>query len=458
MKQTNDKSANTLTLDPIRRLIWKVAIPASIGFFFHTMFNVTDTWFAGRISTEAVAALSLSFPVFFIIISIGSGFATGVTALVGDAFGADNHQGAVEYAAQAVIFGLLVSVLLAFFGLTAAPYLFEWLGASDTYLETSLDYMNIIFLGAVFFMMSFIFNGILNALGETKPNRNFLIVAFFANIMLDPWFIFGGFGLPALGISGVAVATVLCEMGGTVYLGTKAFRSGLFSTLKFSFFYPRVKPMIEIARQGLPAAFSLATVGIGIFIITYFVSRFGQGPVAAFGIAVRIEQLVLLPTIGLNIATLAIVSQNSGANLGDRVQETVALAVKYGGRIMLPAGLVVLLSAKWLMSLFSGDLEVINAGADYLRVDALTLWAYVILFVNVAALQGMKRPMFSVWIGLYRQIVAPALVFWVFAVFLNFRLWGIWWGIFGVTWSAAIVSYIYAGRMIRKTFRDPENV
>lgn len=427
-------------------------MPASVGFFFHTMFNVTDTWFAGRIDTEAVAALSLAFPIFFIIISVGSGFGTGATALVGGALGAKDEGKASDYAIHALLLGLLVSLLLTVLGLMSSPILFRWLGATESYLQTSLDYMNIIFGGAVFFMMSFVFNGMLNAFGESRPNRNFLIVAFFANILLDAWFIFGGLGMPAMGISGVASATVLCEMGGALYLGMKASRLGLFSRSNITTFRLRITPMLEIVQQGLPAAFSTATVGIGIFVITYFVGRFGQTPVAAYGIAVRIEQLVLLPTIGLNVATLAIVSQNSGANLGYRVQETVTLAIRYGGWIMLPAGMLVIPCAPWLMTFFTEDAEVIRMGANYLRVDAMVLWAYVILFVNKSALQGMKRPMFSVWIGLYRQIFAPAMVFWTFAILLDFGLWGIWWGIFGVTWSAAIISHFYAGHMIQKVF------
>ena len=354
-QQTKDRYTGTLTHDPIPRLIWKMAVPASIGFFFHTMFNVTDTWFAGRISTEAVAALSLSFPLFFIILSIASGFSTGVTALVGDALGSGNREAAASYAIQTVIMGTIGALLLTLFGVAALPTLFGWLGATETYLKTSLAYMNIIFGGTLCFMMSFIFNGLLNALGETRPNRNFLIIAFFANMALDPWFIMGGLGLPALGISGVAIATVLCELGGAVYLGIKAFRFGLFSAATPTCCIPQMKLMLDIARQGVPAAFSTATVGMGIFIITYFVSRFGQVPVAAYGIAVRIEQLVLLPTIGLNVATLAIVSQNSGAKMGHRVYETMRLAIRYGGRIMIPAGGVVLVAADWLMSLFSEE-------------------------------------------------------------------------------------------------------
>jgi Na+-driven multidrug efflux pump len=146
------------------------------------------------------------------------------------------------------------------------------------------------------------------------------------------------------------------------------------------------------------------------------------------------------------------VAQNSGAGLGDRVREAVRLAITYGGRMMVPMGVVVFFAAKWLMPLFTKDPLVTEIGTGYLKVDAFVFWAYVILYVNVSALQGMKRPMFAVWIGVLRQLVVPVVVFQLFAVTLGFGLWGIWWGILGVTWSAALFAYFYARGVLKKAF------
>jgi putative MATE family efflux protein len=442
----------SLTTGSMPALIWKVAVPTSVGYFFHTMFNVTDTWFAGRISTEMMAALSLSFPVFFLITAIAHGLGTGTTALVGTALGKKDASAASDYAAQAFSFGICVAAVLTVAGLFASPLLFRILGASDRYLDVSLAYMGVIFSGSVFFMAAFIFNGVLFALGDAAPNRNFLVTAFFANIILDPWFIFGGFGLPPMGIRGIGLATILCEAGGALYLGWRVFRSGIVECPRLVCFLPKPAVMTDLVRQGLPAAFSMMTVGLGIFVITYFVSLFGKAAVAAYGIAVRVEQLVLLPSIGLNTATLALAAQNSGAGLGDRVREAVRLAITYGGRMMVPMGVVVFFASKWVMPIFTKDPLVAAIGTGYLKVDAFVFWAYVILYVNVSALQGMKRPMFAVWIGILRQFVVPVAVFQLFAVVLGFGLWGIWWGILGITWSAALFAYFYARGVLKRAF------
>jgi putative MATE family efflux protein len=444
---------NHLITQPIPRLIRKVGIPASVGYFFNTMYNVVDTYFGGLISTETLAALSLSLPVYFIIIAMGTGVSTGSTALIANALGAGNREEAERFALQGISFGVFTSIILMFVGIHISPLLFSVLGASDEYLKISLKYMDTIFLGTFFFMLVYMLNSILNALGDTRSFRNFLIAGFLLNIILDPWFIYGGLGIPPLGIVGIALATVLIQFIGCLYLGIRVSKTRLIARKDLRDLLPRLQYFKEISRQGLPASVNMFTIGTGIFVITYFVSKFGQEAVAAYGVAMRVEQIALLPTIGLNVATLTIVAQNNGAHLFNRVKETLNKALRYGGIVMTFGTIAVFVLAEYLLSFFTDDLKVIPIGATYLRIDALVLYSYVILFVHVALLQGIKRPMYAVWIGLYRQMIAPVALFYVLIHIFGVGLLGIWWGIFAVTWSAALFTIFYARRVIRKVSR-----
>ena len=432
-----------LVADPIPQLIRKIAIPASIGFFFNTMYNVVDTYFAGLISTEAQAALSLSFPIFFILIAVGTGVSQGATALISNALGQDDPDKAFHYFLQAISFGTLLAIALTVVGLLITPTLFQLLGATDQYLGLCAAYMNTILLGTVFILLQSIINAALNAQGNTTTFRNVLIIGFLLNLILDPWFMFGGFGLPPMGIRGLALATVVIQMVGGAYLIVAVTRSKLWQGMIWRELIPKRRLFADLAHQGFPASINMVTVALGIFVITWFISRFSTAGVAAYGIATRVEQIILLPTIGLNIAVLTLTGQNNGAKRWDRVREIWIQCLTYGVAMMLAGGLVLYLTCTPLMAFFTSDQEVITIGADYLKIAAITLCSYVVLFQTVFMLQGLKRPLYAIWIGLYRQIVAPCLVFYLLAFVLEWRLFGIWWGIFLVTWSAAIVTWIY---------------
>ncbi len=178
-----DTKDSNLTSEPIAGLVKMMAVPAIIGFFFNTLFNIVDTIYSGLISTQAIAALSLSFPIFFILISIGTGLSTGATAIISNHLGRKNHEEGKRYSLQAISFGILISIPIMIIGILASPYLFKLLGAEGSYLGLSLAFMNMIFYGTIFFIMVYVFNAILNSIGDTKTFRNFLIVGLFANIL-----------------------------------------------------------------------------------------------------------------------------------------------------------------------------------------------------------------------------------------------------------------------------------
>ncbi|MDA1043606.1 MAG: MATE family efflux transporter [Verrucomicrobia bacterium] len=440
-----------LTADSIPRLVRSMAVPAALGFFFQTMYNVVDTYFAGKISTDALASLSIGFPVFFMIIALASGTSTGATAVMAKALGARDHETAKIYVAQVVTFGLLVSGFLTLLGPIASPHLFRILGAEGTYLDIATGYMRIIFGGSTFFIFASVLNAPLYAVGDTKSFRNTLIIGFICNVILDPWFIFGGFGLPAMGFRGVAVSTILIQFFICIYLAIKVRHTGMMGKDFLRHLRPRAACMRELAINIVPATFNMFTVGLGIFVITWFISRFGQNGVAAYGVATRVEQIMLLPTIGLNTAALALAGQNFGAGRMDRVRETTFTGLKYGFYLMMPAGIILFFVAHPFMAFFTDDTEVIRIGVQYLRIAAFALFPYVILFVSVSTLQGMRRPMFAVWIGLWRQLIAPLLLLPILSQGMGMGLAGVWWGIFVIVWSSALFTLWYANRTIRHT-------
>jgi putative MATE family efflux protein len=441
---------NELISAPIKSLVGKIALPAVIGFFFNTMYNVVDTYFGGRISTEALAALSLSFPVFFIIISFDSGIGNGTSAIITNALGAGKKEEAKEYVAQSITFGLILSVIVTCVGLLIAPFLFKTLGATGNYLGLAVSYIDTIFYGTFFFLMISVMNSVVQSGGNTRVYRNFLIIGFLLNLVLNPLFIYGTLGIKGIGFAGIAWATVVTEAIGFLYLTRAAIKTGLVPTDSFSHYKPKWKKFKELAAQVFPATLNMVTVGLGILIITYFISRFGPDAVAAYGIATRVEQISLVPSIGLIIAALTLIGQNNGAGRMDRVKEALRVVIRYGLSIMTVGGILVFFLAHALMAFFTTNENVIRIGTEYLHIAVFIFWAYIILFTSTSALQGLKRPMYAVWIGLYRQILAPLFIFEILVAKFSMGLYGVWWGVFIVTWSAAIVTAFYLRYVLAK--------
>ena len=319
------------------------------------MYNVVDTFYAGLISTQAISALTLSFMIFFLIIGFGYGFSSSITALLGNALGKKKYKLASIYAHKGLIFVPIIGLILSILGYFFSPSLFMLLGAKEEYLQISLDYINPILFGAIFFMFNFSLNSILVATGDTKTYRNSLIFGFFANLALNPLFMYGFLFIPAMGIKGIAIATVLIQVINMFYLFYKVLQTKLIHFEKLEYFIPNIKVYKQFFMQGMPASINMLTMAIGSLILTYFVSHYGMYAVAGYGIGYRVEQLMLLPALGLSTAVLTLVSNNYGAKKYDRVIETLKVSIKYGFIISTFGIIFLTLLGRIIISLFDSN-------------------------------------------------------------------------------------------------------
>jgi Na+-driven multidrug efflux pump len=205
-----------------------------------------------------------------------------------------------------------------------------------------------------------------------------------------------------------------------------------------------------LLTQSLPASGNLFLIAIGSLIITTAVTQFGEEAVAGHGIALRIEQLVLLPTIGLNIAVLSLISVNYGAQAFERMNEVTLEAIRLGCLLMLIGSIMIFVFAHPLISLFSENSVVIAVGVSYLRVEALILPAYVLVFVSAATLQGLKTPLVPVYFNIVRTLVLPALFIFMALTLFETGLTGIWWSIAIASWLIATLQFLHMRKRIKR--------
>ena len=442
-------SSQNLTTQNIQSLIKQLTIPASVGMFFNTMYNVVDTFYAGLISTQAIAALSLSFMIFFLIIGFGYGFSSAITALLGNALGRKKYKLASIYAHKGLIFVPLIGLVLSIIGYFTAPWLFTLLGAKEEYLQISIDYINPILFGAVFFMFNFSLNSVLVATGDTKTYRNSLIFGFFANLALNPLFMYGFLFIPAFGIKGIAIATVVVQIINMFYMLYKVLQTKLIHFEKLEYFIPNFKVYKQFLIHGIPSSLNMLTMAIGSLILTYFVSHYGMFAVAGFGIGYRVEQLMLLPALGLSTAVLALVSNNFGAKKYDRVVEIFTTALKYGFIISTIGIITLTILGRFIISLFDDNPVVVNFGVDFLLVEIWIFYAYVVLFICVSTLQAIKQPQMILYIGLYRQIFAKLIIAYLIVKYFELDFIYLWFGVLFMIYSAAIFAFFYTNRLLK---------
>ena len=443
-----------LTKDPIWTLLRRVTIPASVGSLFQTFYNLVDTWFAGRISAEAIGAIAKSFPIYFTIIAVGVGLGAATNALIGNSIGEKKIRVASLYVAQSLIFAVLVSIIVTIFGLNASNYLLGVMGSDEAGIILTREYLDIIFYGTFIVLIQISLNGTLNAQGDTRSYRNVLIFSFFLNIFLNPLFIWGYGFIPGFGIAGLAIATVISQSIGTIYLAFKVNNCQIRNYLKPQCFIPKFEYLKSLTNQAVPVMFSMLFIGVGIFNILYFIGKFGDLATAGYGAALRVEQVFLLPVIGLNTAVLSIGGQNFGAKAYNRIRELYTKALFFGISFMTVAGVIIFFGADFFVSLFTDNQEAVMSGAIYLKVAALIGPIYPVFFITTAVFQAVKKPLYSLYLSILRLTAFPFLSLWYVINIRGGDYQDIFYTIMVTNWAMGIAVLIFIGYFLNNVFKQ----
>ena len=400
-----------ILIDDIKKLIKKLALPAMIGTLFQTLYNIVDTFFAGKISAEALSALSKSFPVYFIIIATSIGVTVAGTSLIGNSIGEKNEKNSLFYFSHIIYFGILISIIITFIGLNFSVDIFKLMGSSEYVTNLGLQYTNIIFSGSILFILVVAINSLLHAEGDTKTYRNVLILSFIINIILNPILIFGFLFIPALGMKGIGISTLIAQSVALIIVLFKVLRNERIKKLTKEFLVPKLYYFKNIFFQSMPIIVSICGYSIAAGIIFTYVGLSGEYATAGYGVGTRIEQVVLLPILGINTAIITIIAQNFGARNFERVKEAYFGAIKYALIIMLFCSVTVFIFSNHITSVFSNDPTVIEYGGKYLQISAFVLTAYPIFFLSNGFFMALKKSEYAMISNFFRNVLNPVTVF-----------------------------------------------
>lgn len=439
-----------LTQGPISGHFRTLAVPAAIGMVFNTAYNMVDIYFAGLLQTEAQAGLAIGFLVFFVYIAFGFGLSSGVSALVGGAIGARDSRKARRLCGQSLSFAIVVSVTLILVSAWTSPKLIALISEPGAYRDAAERYLMWLLLAIPGFVIAYTCNGALQAQGDSMSLTRGLIAAFFANIALNPLFIFGIPGVwGGMGFDGLALSTVVSQTGVMIYMLKRLFASDATEELRRDHFRPRLAAFRDLAAQMLPNSFSMQIMILAGIAVQYALKGFGGHAIAAYGVGLRVEQMLLLPILGVSSSLLPIAAQNFGAGDFDRVRESFRFAVKLSLGFMVLACPFLWFAAAPAMRFFSDDPEVVRTGVSYLHVDGFLLPVYAMLFIVNALLQAMRRPIWVLWISIYRQGFGVAFFIWLYLTLFGMDVWLVWIGIGTSVVSGLVLSLWIATRVAR---------
>ena len=437
-----------LLKDEVSLLVRKLAVPASVGTLFQTLYTIVDTFYAGKISPEALSALSKSFPIYFLIIATSIGVTVAGTSLIGSSIGEKNEKNVLSYFGNVIIYSIIISIVVSILGFAFGEKIFLLMNSSQEVTILGLEYINVIFLGTILFILVVALNSFLHAEGDTKTYRNVLIFSFFLNIILNPIFIFGFLFIPPLGITGIGIATLIAQFVSLLVVLIKILNNQRIKQITLDHFKAKFFFLKNIFFQSMPITIAILGYSIAATIVFTYVGLFGEYAVAGYGSATRIEQVVLLPILGINTAIISIIAQNIGAKYYDRVEQSYFTSIKYGLIIMLIAGVVIFISADIVPKFFSSNPEVIMHGSMYLKISAFILPAYPIFFLSNGFFMALKKSEKAMVNNIARNVIVPVLSFYI-AKYLNadFKTFFYIWAIF--QWLISLILLFYVKYYIK---------
>jgi len=432
-----------LLKDEVSLLVRKLAVPASVGTLFQTLYTIVDTFYAGKISPEALSALSKSFPIYFLIIATSIGVTVAGTSLIGSSIGEKNEKNVLSYFGNVIIYSIIISIVVSILGFAFGEKIFLLMNSSQEVTILGLEYINVIFLGTILFILVVALNSFLHAEGDTKTYRNVLIFSFFLNIILNPIFIFGFLFIPPLGITGIGIATLIAQFVSLLVILIKILNNQRIKQITLDHFKAKFFFLKNIFFQSMPITIAILGYSIAATIVFTYVGLFGEYAVAGYGSATRIEQVVLLPILGINTAIISIIAQNIGAKYYYRVEQSYFTSIKYGLIIMLIAGVVIFISADIVPKFFSSNPEVIMHGSMYLKISAFILPAYPIFFLSNGFFMALKKSEKAMVNNIARNVIVPVLSFYI-AKYLNadFKTFFYIWAIFQWLISLMLLFYV----------------
>lgn len=438
-----DQKTKLITEGSIVRSLFVIAWPIVLGNTMHTAYQLIDTFWVGRLGTNAVAAVSVCFPLIFILLAFGFGLSIAASIFVSQYAGARKHDMVNHVAAQTLLMIVVVALVLSCIGYVTSPYILRLIGVGDDIFSDANRYLQISYIGMIFSYGFVVFQSILRGIGEVRYPLYVITLTVFLNAIFDPLFIFGWGPIPGYGVTGAAYSTIATQFIGAA-IGLGVLFNGRFGIhLKLPDFIPDF-PMIKRAVMvALPASLEQSVRTLGSIMLVFLATGFGTLALATFGIGMRIMSFIFIPAFGLGMATTTLVGQNIGAGNVNRAVESARLSGWVGFLSLNAFAVLFFIFAQPMIRFFvPGDEELVAAGAVFVRVAVFSFGFIGSQQCLLGAFRGAGSTASAMLISLITQWVFQFPISYILCTHTTLAVTGIWWG-FPVANSIAMLMTIF---------------
>ena len=419
--ESNSGSRLRSFLDNPKKALWTLAIPIMFGMGIHTLYNIVDMLFIGRLGGDAIAGVAFNMPIFFLMLGLTMGLGSGVTASIARFIGQKNKSGADNSAEHAIAMAACISGIFTLLGLYYGKDILAILGAEGDILLLGWDYLSMIVLGLPFMVFSGFFRSILAGEGDMKFPMMVAGLGTILNIILDPIFIFnledyGNIGL-GMGVKGAALATVVSQLSVfLIFIYMLFIKEHAYITFNLKAFSPSRFILWDIVKVGLPASLSMIIMAIGQGVFNKILIQYSSQTVAAYQVAGRLDMLIFLPIFAIAGGMTTLVGMFYGAKEIRALNQIIRYGILSAFFITLVSSAFVYLFADIFSSWFTKDQEIIDVSVGFLRLLSLIYPLVAIAITSGRVMQGLGKglPVLIITVIRVLGISAPLAIYFSF--------------------------------------------
>lgn len=441
--QSNENKLGTMS---IPKLLFQVSFPIVVSMFIQSMYNLVDSYYIGKINEEAFTAISIAFPIQNIMIGIAVGTGVGMNSLISRYLGEKNYEKSNRTAetglALAIIYGIILLILSRFL---PRPFLSAQT-TNENIIAYGIDYLQIVMGLSIGVFTQIFLERTLQSTGRSIFTMLTQLIGAVLNIILDPIFIFGYFGLPAMGVKGAAIATVTGQIIGALF--------GSFFEYKFNKEITIKKPVLDldivkgIYVVGVPSMITITIQSFTIYVLNKMLSEISTSAIAALGAYFKVQSFVFMPIFGVNNGLVPIVAYNYGAKNKDRILKTIKLAFITVTFMMIFVSAIIIIFPRELLGIFSASGKMLEIGIPMLRICALSYIFAGISIVGTAVFQAFGNGILALFDSILRQIIVLLPVAYIAIKFFTVN--EIWWGYVIAEFASTLFVIYLMNTFVRK--------